>query len=552
MGTATRVLKRRRSGVGPHVRMVVPAVLLALALAVQYRLSTLPVATDVTGPLTVKAGTELILFGAAGDGALFAYSGRANESADIRFDRARLAPETIALLLSVGIEPGDAPGPISWIAAARSAGRTFVEARAAKGAEPLAELRLRAPAAVGSGHRELELTTRGAPLQVLIASPYVAGQAGAQSPKILNVGVRRFELPGAIPLRVLVEDGAGWRMRFSQPADLGPTQFTLGSLPIQAADAGGLGVRAVGISEIAGARSSFAFFACAAPAGAVLRAGAASLARGSCDAAGLELRARRLRVESGALELDLAGSAWAQRRSESLGGDLLGRVIDNPVLAGVLLALNLSFVAWLLFEVFAARMRRVRAPWQGGVFLSYRREDSAAQAGRLYDHLSARFGADRVFIDVDALLPGDDFARRIRETLEEADVLLAIIGRGWLDVRDELGARRLDDARDFVRIEIVAALERGLRVIPVLVGNARMPKPEELPPVLADLGRRNAVVLSDAQFASDVQRLVLALEQGPQADSHEPLAVTPTQERSAHSPPVTIAGGEGRFDVQRR
>jgi hypothetical protein len=121
----------------------------------------------------------------------------------------------------------------------------------------------------------------------------------------------------------------------------------------------------------------------------------------------------------------------------------------------------------------------------GGVFISYRRQESSGLAGRLYDRLAARFGDDQVFMDVDTIALGVDFAEVITQAVSTCQVLLAIIGPRWLDVTDENGRRRLDDARDLVRLEIAAALQRNIRVIPILVEDAAMPPRQELPDDLA-------------------------------------------------------------------
>src|ERR1700761_4336999 len=116
-----------------------------------------------------------------------------------------------------------------------------------------------------------------------------------------------------------------------------------------------------------------------------------------------------------------------------------------------------------------------------GVFISYRRGDSTAWTGRLFDILSARFGRNSIFMDLDGIEGGDDFITVIEGKLQISDVLLAIVGNHWLTATDANGARRLDSPRDFVRIEIGKALERKIRVVPVLVGGATMPRAEDLP-----------------------------------------------------------------------
>lgn len=145
------------------------------------------------------------------------------------------------------------------------------------------------------------------------------------------------------------------------------------------------------------------------------------------------------------------------------------------------------------------------------IFISYRREDAEGQAGRLFDDLVAHFGQNSVFMDVTGIEPGRDFRRAIDEQVATCGVLLAMIGRDWLEAKDESGRRRLDDPMDFVRLETASALKRDIPVIPVLVRGASMPRAEQLPPDLTELAYRNAVELSHARWDSDVQVLINAL-----------------------------------------
>ncbi len=145
------------------------------------------------------------------------------------------------------------------------------------------------------------------------------------------------------------------------------------------------------------------------------------------------------------------------------------------------------------------------------IFISYRREDSAGHTGRLFDRLSNRFPG-RVFMDLDTIEPGTDFVEAIEHAVGYCEVLIVMIGVHWLHLRDASGQRRLDNPDDFVRLEIAMALERSIRIIPVLVEGACMPRPEELPPDLAKLTRRNAIELSDARWAFDVDRLIQTIE----------------------------------------
>ena len=146
------------------------------------------------------------------------------------------------------------------------------------------------------------------------------------------------------------------------------------------------------------------------------------------------------------------------------------------------------------------------------LFINYRREDTAPYAGRLYDRLTAHFSGDQVFIDIDQIEPGEDFVEVINRKVSACDIAIVAIGPRWLSATDASGKRRLDDEEDFVRMEIVAALQRKIRVIPVLVGGAQMPRKQDLPEALAPLTRRNAIELSETRFHADVNRLIEAIE----------------------------------------
>ena len=116
------------------------------------------------------------------------------------------------------------------------------------------------------------------------------------------------------------------------------------------------------------------------------------------------------------------------------------------------------------------------------IFIAYRRQDTAWPAGRLYEELVEQFGAGQLFKDINTIDPGADFTKRIKAAVASCDVLLALIGPLWLTITDENGHRRLDNPEDWVRLEIETALKRKIRVIPILVDEARMPQASELPP----------------------------------------------------------------------
>ena len=148
----------------------------------------------------------------------------------------------------------------------------------------------------------------------------------------------------------------------------------------------------------------------------------------------------------------------------------------------------------------------------GKIFINYRRGDEPGFTQALLGRLEQAFPAERLFIDVDNIPPGEDFVRMLESQVAQCDAMLTVIGNNWLDAADERGGRRLDDPNDFVRIEIESALKQGKRVIPVLVHQARMPHPDELPEAIRPLSQRNAVRLTHERFRSDVQGLIKALQ----------------------------------------
>jgi hypothetical protein len=149
----------------------------------------------------------------------------------------------------------------------------------------------------------------------------------------------------------------------------------------------------------------------------------------------------------------------------------------------------------------------------GRIFINYRRSDSSAWAGRLYDRLLNDFTADQLFMDIDDIEPGVDFTKVVDAQVAICDVFIVIIGRDWLVVRDENDRRRLENADDLVRVEIEAAIKRKIRVIPVLVDGAKMPRRDQLPESLRPLALRQAIQLTHEGFGREVAGLVAPLKQ---------------------------------------
>jgi hypothetical protein len=193
----------------------------------------------------------------------------------------------------------------------------------------------------------------------------------------------------------------------------------------------------------------------------------------------------------------------------------------------------------------------------GGVFISYRREDSRGFAGRIYDRLSDRLGRENIFFDVDNIAPGLDFVEVLTERVASCDALVAVIGKDWLASVDRNGRRRLDDAEDFVRVEIEAALKRGVRVIPVLVENAAMPQAEDLPESLRKLARRQGIAIDHARFNSDVERLLRVLseieEEAHRARPHDAPAASRSKAtaQQAAAKPIEASAARDAGDASR-
>jgi protein-disulfide isomerase len=148
----------------------------------------------------------------------------------------------------------------------------------------------------------------------------------------------------------------------------------------------------------------------------------------------------------------------------------------------------------------------------GKIFISYRRTDAAGHAGWLRDRLASRFGERNVFMDIRSIQGGEDFVEAVQKALKSCDAVLAVMGREWLSSADGTARRRIEDPDDNVRVELVTALESGVRVIPVLLESATMPGADQLPGPLKPLSRRNAMEISDARWDYDVDRLVRLLE----------------------------------------
>jgi len=159
-------------------------------------------------------------------------------------------------------------------------------------------------------------------------------------------------------------------------------------------------------------------------------------------------------------------------------------------------------------------------------------------------------------MDVNAIQPGRDFRKAIDESILKCSVLLAVVGRDWLESKNASGQRRLDDESDFVRLEIASALQRDIPVVPVLVRGARMPSADQLPAELRELAYRNAVELTHARWKSDVRVLIQALRpymggSGEEPSSSVPLAEGLVQKPVVEAEPAASATGIERAILER-
>lgn len=184
------------------------------------------------------------------------------------------------------------------------------------------------------------------------------------------------------------------------------------------------------------------------------------------------------------------------------------------------------------------------------IFINYRRSDSQVYANSLYDWLSEHYGDEQVFKDVDTIEPGLPWEEAIERAVASADVMLVVIGPNWLV--DQSGRRRLDDPRDYVHMEIATALERKIRVIPILVSGAPPPEPDQLPDRLVALTNRQAFELSDSRMRADRTELLLRLDRvlagdtamGAPSQGDGPAPVQRLTEPAA--PPATAAPAVSR------
>jgi TIR domain/WD domain, G-beta repeat len=146
------------------------------------------------------------------------------------------------------------------------------------------------------------------------------------------------------------------------------------------------------------------------------------------------------------------------------------------------------------------------------ISISYRRADSEAMTGRIFDRLAAHYGREAIFRDIDNIPPGIDFRVHINDMLRKTNILLAVIGPNWLGARSGT-SDRIQEESDAVRVEIETALRRRTPLIPILIGTTTMPSTDQLPPSLKDFAFRNAVRVDTGQdFDYHMDRLIRSMD----------------------------------------
>jgi hypothetical protein len=177
-----------------------------------------------------------------------------------------------------------------------------------------------------------------------------------------------------------------------------------------------------------------------------------------------------------------------------------------------LMSSSLRYIDSRLVDLPHGEVMRLNLPgkkMQDGVFLSYRRIDSSAYTGRLYDYLVDHFYQDQIFIDVERIPGGDEFSVVLNHALDGSAAVIVVIGPRWLNADDGKGGRRLDSPDDWVRMEVSSSLKRSdVKVFPVLVGGATLPKADDLPDDMKALVGRNAREVSDTRWDYDAKKLM--------------------------------------------
>ncbi|MDQ6764279.1 MAG: toll/interleukin-1 receptor domain-containing protein [Bacteroidota bacterium] len=155
--------------------------------------------------------------------------------------------------------------------------------------------------------------------------------------------------------------------------------------------------------------------------------------------------------------------------------------------------------------------KEVKQNRKKNIFINYRVHDTAGETGRLVDRLKQHFSDDQIFMDIDKIEPGLDFTKAISKSLESCDIMLAIIGPHWLGVNPADNTSRIRNPNDWVKTEISTALQRDIRVVPVLVNGGQLPDAADLPQELQPLLLRQSYEISNKRWDYDTEQLINVL-----------------------------------------
>lgn len=351
----------------------------------------------------------------------------------------------------------------------------------------------------GAERKKFRLTRKST---TQINGTYASGEARSIEVHVKNkrVFIKREDLSGAQAENVPAYEAPSLTEGQTAPAQA--TQFDT--------------AHAAKMRRVAGAKASKA---AAAKAREALKAGKARKAAEAADIAKAREAAAAAKVREAATARAREAAEAAKTQEAAAIGALGVTNTAKAVQVNAVSPASASAASGLSTSLLDETPRRRELLGEGGApeariaFLSYRREDSSGHAGRLYDRLTDVFGHDQVFMDVDNIPPGEDFIDVIQASVWASSIFLLVIGPRWAKFASKDGKNRLDDPNDFVRLEISSALKRNIRIIPVLVGGARMPDANELPPEIHPITRKQAVEISDGRFRADAERLIKAIQQ---------------------------------------
>ncbi|WP_166363488.1 toll/interleukin-1 receptor domain-containing protein [Pseudomonas akapageensis] len=509
---------------------LVRAVWIALILATLVgngMLARLPFPLDASRapPFAAAPGERLKLIAPSSTTPLIRYESRPGDRVDVRFEGASLSADTLATLRVAGFDPPSDEGALELLSEDVGNARTFLTVNP-KPQEGSAEARVelfQLPQEA-RGNPYFELRAQGTELSLTIATSGDDLFAATAPMRQLTVGGRRWLLPAALPLNLVVTEGQSLRVRVVLRAVAGASASPAGHFIFGTGDSNGaLPLRAAGVSSGNGANPHLRQFACSAPPRGPYWRGAGRLAEGICDLgpSAPALTATQLEVSPDALMMTLRGTAWIAREGVAINAPFFERVRANPTLFAAVAFGDLVLILGAGLPLYRAWSRhRRRDEHAPGIFISYRRVDSTAYARLIADRLGKYFGVERVFIDLEDIQPGERFVQRITDTLARCHAVVVLIGPGWL-IATRDGQRRLDDPKDIVRYEIAQALALQLDVVPVLVGGTQLPRPQDLPAELASLLEHSAMEISDVRLDEDIAYLAEALRPVVNPVEHE-------------------------------